>query len=78
MALIYLKQCLGSEVNGKNDVKMKNAFSPNEDISTHLKSYLISRKTKIALCKILVRLLAACSSETWTLTKEDDKALSLI
>jgi hypothetical protein len=62
---------LGSEVNCKNDVKMKNTFSLEEDISTHLKSYLISRKTRIALCTILVSSLATFSSETWTLTKKE-------
>jgi hypothetical protein len=43
----------------------------------HLKSRLISRKTRIMMYKVLVRLVLSCASETWPLSKLDERLLSI-
>jgi len=39
------------------------------------RSRLLSRATKILLCKTLIRLVVPYGAETWTITKKDKQAL---
>jgi tRNA splicing ligase len=74
---------LGSEVNCKNDISAeikKHILSANRcfhGLRKRFKSHLISRKTKTTLCEVLVRPVATYTSETWTLTKADERAVGL-
>jgi hypothetical protein len=43
----------------------------------HFRSHLISRKTKTLLYKLLVRPAVTYGSETWTLTKADERSLGI-
>jgi hypothetical protein len=43
----------------------------------HFKSQLISKKTKMTLYKVVARPVSTYASETWTLTKADERALGL-
>jgi hypothetical protein len=74
---------LGSEVNYKNDNSVdiqKRILSANRrfhGLRQHLKSHLISRKTKTLMYKVLVRPVLTYASETWTLSKTDERLLSV-
>jgi hypothetical protein len=74
---------LGSEVNCKNDIsnEIKNhvpeANKCLHGLRKHLKSWLISRKTRIMMYKVLVRLVLSHASETWPLSRLDEKLLSI-
>jgi sorting nexin-29 len=74
---------LGSEVNCKNDMSVeirKRILAANEcfhGLRTHFRSHLISRKTKTLLYKVLVRPVVTCGSETWMLTKADERSLGI-
>jgi hypothetical protein len=74
---------LGYEVNCKNDVSAEikkcilSAKTCIDGLKEHLKSQLISRKTKMTLYKLLIRPVATYASETWTLTMADERALGL-
>ena len=43
----------------------------------HFKSRLLSRKTKIILYKTLIRSVLTYASETWILTKDDERRLGV-
>jgi hypothetical protein len=74
---------LGLEVNYKNDISVdiqKRILSANRcfhGLRKHLKSHLISRKTKTLMYKVLVRPVLTYASETWTLLKTGDRLLSV-
>jgi hypothetical protein len=74
---------LGLEVSCKNDidVDIQNRFlSANScfhGLGKHVKSLLISTKTKTLMYKVLVRPVLTCASETWTLSKTDERLLSV-
>jgi hypothetical protein len=48
-----------------------------QGLRKHFKSQLISMKTNMALCKVVVRPVGTYASETWTLTKTDERTLGL-
>jgi hypothetical protein len=69
---------LGSEVNCKNDISdeiKKRVLTANKclhGLRKHLKSRLISRKTRIMMHKVL-----SYVSETWPLSRLDERLLSI-
>jgi sorting nexin-29 len=79
---VYSFTYLGSEVNYKNGISVdiqKRILSANRcfhGLRKHLKSHLISRKTKTFMHKVLVRPVLTYASETWTLSKTDERLLS--
>ena len=48
------------------------------DLINHFKSRLLSRKTKITLRKTLIRSVLTYAPETWILTKDDERRLSVL
>jgi hypothetical protein len=74
---------LGSEVNCKNDISdeiKKHVMTANKCLHgfrKHLKSQLISRKTRIMMYKVLVRPVLSYASETWPLSRLDERMLSI-
>jgi sorting nexin-29 len=80
--IVHSFKYLGSEDNCKNDFSaeiQKRILSASmfPEIRKHLKSHLISSKTKMMLHKILERPVLTHASEIWTLSKTDDRLLSL-
>jgi hypothetical protein len=79
---VHSSTYLGSEVNCKNYISAeikKCILSANRyfhRLRKHFKSH-ISRKTKMILYKVLIRPVATYASETWTLSKADERALGL-
>jgi hypothetical protein len=80
---VYSFTYLGSEVNYKNYISVyiqKRILSANRrfrGLIKHLKSHLISKKTKTLMYKALMRPVLTCASETWTLSKTDERLLSV-
>jgi hypothetical protein len=80
---VYSFTYLGSEVNYKNNISVniqKRILSANRcfhGLRKHLKSHLISRKTKTLMYKVLVRPVLTYASETWTLSKTDERLLNV-
>jgi hypothetical protein len=74
---------LGSEVNCKNDISdeiKKRVLAANKclhGLRIYLKSWLISRKTRIMMYKALVRPVLSYASETWPLSRLDERLLSI-
>jgi hypothetical protein len=71
--IVYSFTYLGSEVSYKNDIH-KRTLSANRcfhGFRKHLKSHLISRKTKTLMYKALVRPVLTYASENWTLSRTD-------
>ena len=46
-------------------------------LKSQFKSQLLSRKTKILMYKTLVRLILTYTAETWAMTKNDERRLSI-
>jgi len=74
---------LGSEVNCNNDISaeiQKRILAANRyfhGLRTHLRSHLTSRHTKILMYKVLIRPVLTYASEMWTLSKTNERQLSL-
>ena len=74
---------LGSEVNCDNDISaeiQKCILAANRcfhGLRRHLRSHLTSRHTKILMYKVLIRPVLTYASETWTLSKTNERQLSL-
>jgi hypothetical protein len=74
---------LRSEINCKNDISdeiKKRILAANKflhGLRKHLKSRLISRIIRIIMYKVLVRLVPSYASETWPLSRLDDRLLSI-
>jgi hypothetical protein len=74
---------LGSEVNCKNDINdeiKKGVQAANKclhGLRKHMKSRLISRKTRIMMYKVIVRPVLSYASETWPLSRLDERLLSI-
>jgi hypothetical protein len=74
---------LGSEVNCKNDIstemKMRilSAGRCFYGLKKHIKSKVISRKTKLLMHKTPVRPVLIYASETWVQSKVDERSLGL-
>jgi hypothetical protein len=73
---------LGSEVNCKNGISdeiKKRVLAANKclyGLRKHLKSQLIPRKTKIMMYKVLIRTVLSYASETWPLSRSDERLLT--
>jgi hypothetical protein len=73
----------GSEVNCKNDISneiKKLVLAANKclhGLRKRLKSWLISRKTRIMMYKVFVRPVLSYASETWPLSRLDERLLSI-
>jgi hypothetical protein len=89
VALINLKQCtalltwdprLIVNKYANAEIKKRILFANRcfHGLGKHFKLQLISRKTKLTLCNVVVRPVTTCAAETWTLTKADDLALGLL
>jgi len=74
---------LGSDVNCNNDI---NAEIQKRNLAAsrcfhvlrrHLRSHLTSKYTKILMYKVLIRPVLTYASETWTLSKTNERWLSL-
>jgi hypothetical protein len=74
---------LGSDVNCNNDIsaeiqtRVRAANWCFHGLRKHLRSHLTSKKTKILMYKVLIRLVLTYASETWTLSKINERQLSL-
>ena len=76
---------LGSDVNCNNDIsaeikKKKSILAANRrfhGLRKHLRSHLTSENTKILMYKVLIRPVLTYASETWTLSKTNERRLSL-
>jgi hypothetical protein len=76
---------LGSDVNCDNDISaeiQKRILAANRcfhGLRTHLRSHLTSKNTKILMYKVrvLIRPVLTYASETWTLSKINERRLSL-
>jgi hypothetical protein len=73
---------LGSEVHCKNDITdeiKKRVLAANKclhGLRKHLKSRLISRKTRIMMYKVLAKPVLSYATETWPLSRMDERLLS--
>jgi len=76
--------CLRSLVTGNSNVsdEITNCLiAANRlyfGLKCHLKSQLLSRKTKILICKTLVRPLLTYAAETWATTVNEEGRLSIL
>jgi len=74
---------LGSNVNCNNDISEeihKRILAANRcfhGLRKHLRSYLTSRNTKTLMYKVLIRPVLTYVSETWTLSKTNERQLGL-
>jgi hypothetical protein len=74
---------LGSNVNCNNDISaeiQKHIPAANGcfyRLRKHMRSHLTSKHTKISMYKVLIRPVLTCASETWTLSKINERRLSL-
>jgi hypothetical protein len=74
---------LGSELNCKNDISneiKKHVMAANKclhGLGKHLESWVISRKIRIMMYKVLVRPVLSYVSETWPLSRLDERLLSI-
>ena len=74
---------LVSDVNCNNDINaeiQKRVLVANmcfHGLRKHLRSHLTSKNTKILMYKILIRPVLTYASETWTLSKINERRLSL-
>jgi hypothetical protein len=81
---VYNFTYLGSEVKYESDISVniqKCVSSANRcfhGFRKHLKSHLISRKTKKLMYKVLVRPVLTYASETWTLSKTEERLLNVL
>jgi hypothetical protein len=82
-AVHSLLTSLGSDINCNNDF---NAEIPKRILAAsrcfhglrkHQRSHLTSKNTKILMYKVLIRPLLTYASETWTLSKINERRLSL-
>jgi len=75
---------LGSDVNCNNDIRaeiQKRILAANRcfyGLRTHLRSHLTSKNTKILMYKVLIRPVLTYTSETWTVSKANERRLSLL
>ena len=74
---------LGSNVNCNNDISeeiQKCILAANRcfhGLRKHLRSHLTSNNTKTLIYKVLIRLVLTYASETWTLSKINERRLGL-
>jgi len=74
---------LGSDVNCNSDISaeiQKRILAANRcfhGLRKHLRSHLTSKNTKILMYKVLIRPVHTHASETWTLSKINERQLSL-
>ena len=74
---------LGSDVNCNNDISeeiQKCILAANRcfhGLRKHMRSHLTSKNTKILMYKVLIRPVLTHASETWTLSKTNERRLSL-
>jgi hypothetical protein len=74
---------LGSELNCKIDISdeiKKHVLTANKclhGLRKHLKSRLLSRKTRMIMYKVPVRPALSYASETWPLSTLDERLLSV-
>jgi len=74
---------LGSHVNWNNDISaeiQKHTLAANRcfhGLGKHLRSHLTSKNTKILLYKVLIRPVLTHASKTWTVSKINERRLSL-
>jgi hypothetical protein len=74
---------LGSDINCSNDISgeiQKRILAANRcfhGLRKHLRSHLASKNTKILMYKVLTRPVLTYASETWTLSKTNERQLSL-
>jgi len=74
---------LGSDVNCNNDIGaeiQKHILATNRclyGLRKHLRSHLTSKNIKILMYKVLIRPVIIYASETWTVSKANERRLSL-
>jgi len=74
---------LRSDVNCNNDISeeiQKHILAANRcfhGLRKHLRSHLTSKNTKILMYNVLIRPVLTYASETWTLSKTNERWLSL-
>ena len=81
--VIHSFTCLGSDVDCNNDISeefQKRILAANRcfhGLRKHLRSHLTSKNTKILMYKVLIRRVLTYASETWTLSKTNERQLTL-
>jgi hypothetical protein len=74
---------LGSDVNCNKDISaeiQKRILTANgcfHGLRKHLRSHLTSKNTKILMYKVLIRPVLTYASETWTVSKVNERRLSV-
>jgi hypothetical protein len=81
--VIYSFTYLGSDVNCNNDSseeiqkRILAAYRCFHSLRKHLRSHLTSRNTTLLMYKVVIRPELTYASETWTLSKTNERRLSL-
>jgi len=82
--VVHSSTYLGPDVNCNNDISAEiqklilAANSCFHGLRKHLRPHLISKITKILKYKVLIRPVLTYASETWTLSKTNERRLSLL
>jgi hypothetical protein len=76
-AFTYLGSLITADNNTSAEIKARLAAGNRcyYGLLRHLRSRLISRKTKVLIYKTLIRPVLTYASESWTLTKKDENTL---
>jgi hypothetical protein len=81
--VIYSFTYLGSNVNCNNDISeeiQKRILAANRcfhGLRKHLRCHLTSKNTKTLMYKVIIRPVLTYASETWTLSKTNERGLGL-
>ena len=81
--VVHSFTCLGSDVNCNNDINaeiQKRILAINRcfhGLRQNLRSHLTSKNTKTLMYKVLIRPVLTYPSKTWTLSKTNERWLSL-
>lgn len=78
-AFTYLGTSIDNENNVSTEIKRRiiAASKCAYGLSKHLRSHLLSRKTKIKIYRTLIKPVLTYACETWTMSKKDENLLCI-